>query len=48
MALRNRTGHRAEMRGDAKRYALGVLGAAILLLTEIRHDYGDPPVLATP
>lgn len=47
MALRNRTGHRVETRGDAKRYALGVLGTASLLLTEIRHDYGDPPVLPT-
>lgn len=44
MALRNRAGHRVETRGDAKRYALGVLGTASLLLTEIRHDYGDPPV----
>jgi hypothetical protein len=43
MALRNRSGHRVETRGDAKRYALGVLGTASLLLTELRHDYGDPP-----
>lgn len=43
LALRNRSGHRVESRGDAKRYALGVLGLASLVLTEIRHDYGDPP-----
>lgn len=45
LALRNRSGHRVEARGDANRYALGVLGMASLLLTEIRHDYGDPPKL---
>jgi hypothetical protein len=45
MALRNRAGHRVEARGDARRYALGVLGLASLLLTEFRHDYRDPPTL---
>lgn len=45
LALRNRSGHRIDIRGDAKRYALGVLGLASLLLTEIRSVYGDPPTL---
>ena len=43
LALRNPSGHQIKNRGDAKRYALGVLGTASLLLTEIRHEYGDPP-----
>ena len=45
LALRNRGGHRIEKRPDAKRYALGVLGLASLLLIEIRSVYGDPPTL---
>ena len=45
MALRNRSGHRIDPRGDSKRYAVGVLGLASLLLTEIRYVYGDPPKL---
>jgi hypothetical protein len=43
LALRNPSGHQVRHRSDAERYALGVLGVASLLLTEIRHEYGDPP-----
>jgi hypothetical protein len=43
LALRNPSGHQVRQRSDAERYALGVLGIASLLLTEIRHEYGDPP-----
>lgn len=43
LALRNPSGHQVKNRPDAKRYALGVLGAASLLLTQIRFEYGDPP-----
>jgi Protein of unknown function (Hypoth_ymh) len=41
--LRNPSGHQVTNRSDAKRYALGVLGMASLLLTEVRHEYGTPP-----
>lgn len=43
LALRNPSGHQVRHRSDAERYALGVLGVASLLLTEVRHEYGDPP-----
>jgi Protein of unknown function (Hypoth_ymh) len=43
LALRNPSGHQVKNRIDAKRYALGVLGMASLLLTEVRHEYGDTP-----
>jgi hypothetical protein len=43
LALRNPSGHQVRNRSDAERYALGVLGMASLLLTEVRHEYGDPP-----
>jgi hypothetical protein len=43
LALHNPSGHQISNRSDAKRYALGVLGMASLLLTELRHEYGDPP-----
>jgi hypothetical protein len=43
LALRNPSGHQVRHRSDAERYALGVLGMASLLLTELRHEYGDPP-----
>jgi hypothetical protein len=43
LALRNPSGHQINNRSDAKRYALGVLGIASLLLTQLRHEYGDPP-----
>lgn len=46
LALRNPNGHKIEEREDVKKYALGVLGIASLLLTEIRHVYGNPPVLS--
>lgn len=45
LALRNPSGHQVRHRSDAERYALGVLGLASLLLSEIRHEYGDPPKL---
>lgn len=45
LALRNPSGHQVRHRSDAERYALGVLGMASLLLTELRHEYGDPPKL---
>lgn len=44
LALRNPSGHQINHRSDAERYALGVLGMASLLLTEVRHEYGDPPI----
>jgi Protein of unknown function (Hypoth_ymh) len=43
LALRNPSGHQVTQRSDAERYALGILGVASILLTEIRHEYGDPP-----
>jgi hypothetical protein len=43
LALRNPSGHQVRHRSDAERYALGALGVASLLLTEIRYEYGDPP-----
>jgi Protein of unknown function (Hypoth_ymh) len=43
LALRNVSGHRVSDRDDAARYSLGVLGLASLLLTQVRHEYGDPP-----
>jgi hypothetical protein len=47
LALRNVSGHRISDRNDAARYSLGVLGLASLLLTQVRHEYGDPPSLAS-
>jgi hypothetical protein len=38
-ALRNVDTHRIQDRDDLKRYALGVLGAASLLLTQLRHKH---------
>jgi hypothetical protein len=32
-------GHRLDVRGDAKRYALGVLGSVSLLITELRNTH---------
>ena len=43
LALRNPSGHRVKNRPDARCFALGVLGTASLLLTQIRFEYGDPP-----
>ena len=48
LALRNPSGHRIDARVDPRRYALGVLGVASLLLTEIKGRYGDPPKLPGP
>jgi hypothetical protein len=45
LALRNPSGHQVRLRKDAERYALGVLGMGSLLLTEVRHEHGDPPKL---
>lgn len=40
-ALRNVDTHRIQDRPDLKRYALGVLGAASLLLTQLRYEHGN-------
>jgi hypothetical protein len=45
LPLRNPSGHHVQSRTDAMRYALGVLGTASLVLTEVRHRYGDPPAV---
>jgi hypothetical protein len=39
MALRNVDTHRIQRRDDDKRYALGVLGAGSLLLTQLRYEH---------
>jgi hypothetical protein len=39
-ALSNVDRHRIQTRDDAKRYALGVLGVASLLLTQLRYEHG--------
>jgi hypothetical protein len=41
MALRNVDTHRIQRRDDDKRYALGVLGAGSLLLTQLRYEHGN-------
>jgi hypothetical protein len=41
MALRNVDTHRIQQRDDAKRYAMGVLGAGSLLLTQLRHQHAN-------
>lgn len=41
MALRNVDTHRIQSRPDLKRYALGVLGAGSLLLTQLRYEHGN-------
>jgi Protein of unknown function (Hypoth_ymh) len=40
-ALRNADTHRIQQRDDAKRYAMGVLGAGSLLLTQLRHQHAN-------
>lgn len=40
-ALSNVDRHRIQKRDDAKRYALGVLGLASLLLTQLRYEHGE-------
>lgn len=41
MALRNVDTHRIQERPDHKRYALGVVGACSLLLTQMRFEHGN-------
>jgi hypothetical protein len=41
MALRNVDAHRIQNRSDDKRYALGVVGACSLLLTQMRYEHGN-------
>jgi hypothetical protein len=40
-ALRNVDTHRIQNRSDHKRYALGVVGACSLLLTQMRYEHGN-------
>lgn len=40
-ALGNADRHRIQQRDDAKRYAMGVLGAGSLLLTQLRYEHGN-------
>lgn len=40
-ALSNVDRHRIQVRDDARRYAIGVLGLSSLLLTQMRHKHGD-------
>ncbi|WP_082280132.1 TIGR02391 family protein [Mycobacterium colombiense] len=40
-ALRNVDTHRIQNRPDHKRYAVGVLGACSLLLTQLRYEHGN-------
>jgi hypothetical protein len=40
-ALSNVDRHRIQVRDDARRYAIGVLGVGSLLLTQLRHEHGD-------
>jgi len=41
LAVRNASSHRIAERQDAKRYALGIVGTASLLLTQLKHDHGS-------
>jgi hypothetical protein len=41
-ALRNVDAHRIQDRQDHKRYALGLVGACSLLLTQMRYEHGQP------
>jgi Protein of unknown function (Hypoth_ymh) len=47
-ALRNADTHRIQNRPDYKRYALGVMGACSLLLTQMRHEHGNRFVDTSP
>ena len=40
-ALRNVDAHRIQDRPDLRRYALGVMGTASLLLTQLRYEHGN-------
>ena len=39
MAVRNVAGHRIEERDDAQKYALGVVGAITLIMTQVRLEH---------
>lgn len=41
MAVSNPNRHRIESRADAKAYALGVVGLASLILTQLRYEHGN-------
>jgi Protein of unknown function (Hypoth_ymh) len=41
MAIGNADRHRIQQRDDSKRYAMGVLGAGSLLLTQLRHQHAN-------
>jgi hypothetical protein len=41
LAVGNADRHRIQQRDDAKRYAMGVLGAGSLLLTQLRHQHAN-------
>jgi hypothetical protein len=41
MACRNVDVHRPQKRPDLEQYAMGVLGANSLLLTQLRHEHGN-------
>lgn len=41
MAVRNVDLHRIQERPDAQRYAMGVVGACSLLLTQLRYEHGN-------
>jgi uncharacterized protein (TIGR02391 family) len=41
MALRNPAAHRIDNRDDHRRYAMGVIGACSLLLTQLRYEHGQ-------
>lgn len=47
LAIRNRVSHGSERDRFAKQYAMGVLGLASLIVTEVKTKYGDPPVRIT-
>jgi hypothetical protein len=47
-ALGNVDRHRIQDREDARRYAIGVLGVASLILTQLRHEHDDLILEAEP
>lgn len=47
-ALGNVDRHNIQDRGDLRLYALGVLGLASLLLTQIRHEHSDSVTVNAP
>lgn len=46
LAIRNDAGHKLSNRAEMKRHAIAILGTASLLLGQIRHQHGDPPLVA--